>query len=160
MKSLTVAGASLALSLAGCASLDGLVARQSTQADVRARLGAPTDIRKDSSGDELWDYVRGPEGNQTHRVRIGADGRVKAVTQLITEERLMSVAPGKTTRDEVLDLLGRPSERMMTGVGEAWSWRYRLNGLPGYLVVAFNSNGTARERMVLIDPANSDSAAD
>jgi outer membrane protein assembly factor BamE (lipoprotein component of BamABCDE complex) len=157
MKLLTLLAALLALSLAGCGGFGDLVARESSKDEVRARLGAPTETRAASNGEELWEYARGPEGHETHRLRIGADGKVKEVTQLVTEERLMSVVPGKTTRDDVRQLLGRPSEQMMTRVGEAWSWRYRLNGVRGHLVVSFNPDGTARERIVLIDAMNSDS---
>ena len=147
----------LAALLAGCGAPGGLVPQQSTRDDVRASLGQPTDTRKDANGDELWEYARGPEGFQTHLVRIGADGRVKDVTQLVTEERLMRVVPGQTTKQGVRELLGRPSNQMMTGVGEAWSWRYQLNGQAGFLVVVFGPGDVARERFTMIDPYNSDS---
>jgi len=147
----------LAALLGGCGTAGGLVPQQSTRDDVRARFGQPTDVRKEAGGDELWEYARGPEGFETHLVRIGGDGRVKDVTQLVTEERLMRVVPGETTKQGVRDLLGRPAEQMMTRVGETWSWRYRLNGQPGLLVVVFGPNDIARERYMMIDPYNSDS---
>jgi hypothetical protein len=143
--------------LAGCAGGGNLVPGQSTQADVRASLGTPTETRKDRSGDELWEYSRAPEGHETHRVRLGADGKVKEVTQLITQERLMSVVPGSMNKQDVRDLLGRPSLQELTGVGEAWSWRYLLNNVAGYLVVTFNPDGIVRERGVVIDAINYDS---
>jgi len=71
--------------LGGCANPNSLIVGQSTRADVQARVGTPTETRVDSNGDQLWDYATGPEGIETHRVRIGADGKVKVVTQLLTE---------------------------------------------------------------------------
>jgi hypothetical protein len=158
MRLLTIFALSLAGFLAGCGSAGSLVPGQSSQADVRARLGAPTETRKDRSGDELWEYAGGAEGHESYLVRIGADGKVKEVTQLVTEERLLTVVPGRTTRQDVRSLLGRPSEQMMTGVGETWSWRYLVNNLRGHLVVSFNPDGTVRERGALIDAINYDSA--
>jgi outer membrane protein assembly factor BamE (lipoprotein component of BamABCDE complex) len=147
----------LAVLLVGCGTAGGLGAQQSTRDDVRASLGQPAEVRKDANGDELWEYARGPEGFHTHLVRIGADGKVKDVSQLVTEERLMRVVPGQTTKQGVRDLLGRPSNQMMTRVGETWSWRYQLNGQAGFLVVVFGPNDVARERYTMIDPYNSDS---
>ena len=138
--------------LAGCGGFGGPVPGQSTPSDVRASLGAPAEVRKDRNGDELWEYPGGAEGSKAYRVRIGADGRVKEVTQLVTEERLLSLTPGRSTRQEARDLLGRPGEERMLGVGETWSWRYEIEGgLRGHLVVSFNADGTIRERGVILD---------
>jgi hypothetical protein len=140
--------------LGGCAGPASLVAGQSTEADVRARMGAPTDTRTEPNGDKLWEYATGPEGVQTFLVRIGADGRVRQVTQLLTEERFATIVPGKTARAEVRGLLGRPSDDTTFRAGPTWSWRYlRMGVSPGYLVVSFNPDGTVRERIVIIDPS-------
>jgi outer membrane protein assembly factor BamE (lipoprotein component of BamABCDE complex) len=147
----------LAALLAGCGSAM-LVPGQSTQSDVRAALGAPTDTRKDRNGDDVWDYAGGQEGPESWRVRIGADGKVKEVTQLVTEDRLLSIVPGSSTRDEVRDVLGRPGEQRVMGVGETWMWRYETaGGLRGHLVVSFNSDGTVRERGTVMDALKYDS---
>jgi hypothetical protein len=159
MRLLTIFALSLAGFLAGCGSAGSLVPGQSSQADVRARLGAPTEVRKDRSGDELWEYAGGAEGHESYLVRIGADGKVKEVMQIVTQERLLGVVPGKTTKQEVRELLGRPAEARMTGVGETWSWRYVADGgLRGHLFVSFNPDSTVRERGALIDAINYDSA--
>ena len=140
--------------LAGCANFHSLVAGQSTEVDVRARMGAPTDTRVDRNGDKLWEYATGPEGTQTYLVRIGADGRMKEVTQLLTDEQLAKVVPGKMTKTDVRDLLGRPSEENELPTGLAWSWRYlRVGVQPGYLVVSFNPDGTVKEKIAIIDPS-------
>src|SRR5262245_55283165 len=113
---------SLTALVAGCAAL---VPGQSTEADVRARMGAPTETRTDSNGDKLWEYSTGPEGLTTHLVRIGADGRVKEVKQLLTEDNLATIIPGRTTRAEVRNILGKPADETTYGNGLAWSWRFK-----------------------------------
>lgn len=140
--------------LGGCANPRLLVAGQSTEADVRARLGNPTDTRVDRNGDRLWEYATGPEGVETYRVRIGADGKVKEVTQLLDEHQLQKVVPGKTTQADMRDLLGRPSDETTYGAGLTWSWRFKRMGVqPGYLVVTFNPDATVMSKIVIIDPS-------
>jgi hypothetical protein len=138
--------------LAGCATGRSLVPGQSTEADVRAQMGAPTDTRADAGGDRVWEYARGAEGFHTYMVRIGPDGRVKEMAQVLTEERLASIVPGKTTRSEVRRLLGRPGFEDTYGVGLTWSWRYKKGDVhPGHLVVTFNPDDTVRDTIAIID---------
>lgn len=141
--------------LGGCANPRSLVAGQSTEADVRARMGKPTDTRVDRNGDSIWEYSTGPQGFETYHVRIGADGKVKDVTQLLTEEQLDKVIPGKTTQTEVRHLLGRPFEEVTYLPGLTWSWRYlRTGSLPGWLVVTFNSDGTVKDKIAILEQSD------
>lgn len=143
--------------LGGCASSPlSLVPGQSTVVDTRERVGRPTDIRFDRNGDELWEFASGPAGQETYVVRLGSDGAVKEVTQVLTEERLMSIVPGKTTKQDVRNLLGRPSDQSFYATGTSWSWRYSSYSGPGYLVVQFNRDNTVRDRMVMLDPPTDD----
>lgn len=122
--------------------------------DVRARVGTPTDIRFDRNGDELWEYARGPEGTETYLVRVGSDGKVKEVTQILTDDQLMKIVPGTMTKADVRHLLGRPSDQTFTGAGTVWSWRFKRVGVqPGYLTVTFNPDNTVKERIAIIDPS-------
>lgn len=139
--------------LEGCASPRSLVVGQSTEADVRTHMGAPTDSRVEPNGDRIWEYPTGPFGHQTHMVRIGSDGKVKEVAQLLSEEQLAKVIPGQTTKSDVRKLLGRPSFEHQYLVGETWSWRHYRDGIqPGWLVVIFNPESTVRDRYVIVDP--------
>lgn len=139
--------------LAGCASPTSF-APGSSIVDVRARVGTPTDIRFDRNGDELWEYARGPEGYETYVVRVGGDGKVKEVTQILTDEQLMKIVPGTMTKADVKHLLGRPSDETFTGAGTVWSWRFKRNGVqPGHLLVTFNPDNTVKERIAIIDPS-------
>jgi len=85
-------------------------------------------------------------------VRFGGDGKVKAVTQVLTEEQLAKVVPGKMTKAEVRDLLGRPTfENIYLGV-PAWSWRFAMYGVrPGFIVVTFNPDDTVRDKIAIVD---------
>ena len=138
--------------LGGCSTAGSLVPGQSAEADARARLGTPTDTRTDPNGDKVWEYATGPEGFYTYMVRIGADGRVKEFTQVLTEEELAKIVPGKTTRAEVRRMLGRPSDEKTYRVGLTWSYRYKKGDTqPGYLVVTFNPDDTVRDTIAIID---------
>jgi len=141
-----------AAALAGCASPRGF-GPGSSLAELLVRAGHPTDIRFDRNGDELWEYTTGPQGTETYLVRSGSDRKVKEVTQLLTEDRLMEIVPGTMTKADVRNLLGRPSELTFTGAGIVWSWRFRSFGeQPGYLTVRFNPDNTVYERIVILDP--------
>jgi len=142
--------------VAGCAGPRGLVPQQSTIVEVPAKAGVPTDIRFDRNGDELWEYATGPSGYETYLIRIGTDGKVKEVTQLLTEERLQSIVPGKMSKADVRHLLGRPSEVSFYRTGTVWSWRFKSGVQPGYLAVSFNPDNTVKERMVLFDRTDGD----
>lgn len=140
--------------LVGCIGPQALVPGQSTVVDMRARVGNPTDIRFDRNGDELWEYARGPAGYETYLVRVGTDGKVKEVTQLLTEDQLMKIVPGTMTKADARNLLGRPSDETFTGAGTVWSWRFYRTGMqPGYLLVTFNPDNTVKERIAIIDPS-------
>jgi len=154
MKLWTTLAALLAIAaLAGCASPRSF-APGSSIVDVRARAGTPTDIRFDRNGDELWEYAQGPEGFETWLVRIGVDGKVKDVSQILTDEQLMKIVPGTMTKADAKNLLGRPSDESFTGAGTVWSWRFkRYGGSPGYLTVRFNPDNTVYERIAIMDPS-------
>jgi hypothetical protein len=139
--------------LGGCATGHSLVPGQSTEADVRAAMGAPTATRTEAAGgDRVWEYARGAEGFHTYMVRVGPDGRFKELTQVLTEEQLARIVPGKTTRSEVRQLLGTPSFEDRYGVGLTWSWRYKKGEVhPGHLVVTFNPDDTVRDKIAIID---------
>jgi len=143
--------------LGGCANPNSLMVGQSTLADVQARLGTPTETRVDRNGDQLWDYATGPEGIETHRVRIGADGKVKEVTQLLTEDRFDKVVRGTMNKADVKEQLGPPSDETIYGAGQTWSWRFKQFGImPGFMVVSFNTDGTVRDKIIMIDPTGGD----
>ena len=139
--------------LASCANPRVLVPNQSTIVEMRARVGIPTDIRFDRNGDELWEYATGPSGYETYLVRVGADQKVKEVTQILTDDQLAKVIPGTMTKADVKNLLGRPSDQTFTGAGTVWSWRFQRTGQPGHLTVIFNPDNTVKDKLAIIDPS-------
>jgi len=140
--------------LAGCAGPRAMVPGQSTIVEMRARVGTPTDIRFDRNGDELWEYATGPMGYETYLVRIGTDGKVREVTQILTEDQMMKLVPGTMTKADARNLLGRPSDQTFTASGMVWSWRFMKFGVqPGYLTVRFNPDNTVMDRIVILDPS-------
>ena len=138
--------------LAGCAGPRSLVPGQSTETDVRAQMGAPRETRTEPNGDLVWEYPTGPEGFTTYSVRLGADRKVKSVTQLVSEEQLGKVVVGKSTRDDVRRILGRPAEETVYHAGPTWYWRFLRNGTStGYLIVTFDSAGIATSKAATQD---------
>lgn len=143
----------LAIAIAGCAGPGNLVPHQSTLTDVRAVMGNPTDIRRAPNGDQLWEYARGPMGTETYLIRADRDGRVISVTQLLTPEQFAKIVPNRTTRAEVRELLGRPSEERQLYSGLHWSWRVYVGPQYGYFVVRFRPDDVVLEKYLLLDPS-------
>ncbi len=141
----------LVMTLAACAGVRSVVPEQSTLSTVHQSLGSPTDIRFDRNGDELWEYARGPMGMETHLIRAGDNGRVKSVTQLLTEEQFAKVVPGQMTKADVRHLLGRPSDQAFLYNGTSWSWRVDLKPETGHFVVRFGPNDVVVDKIILID---------
>ncbi len=126
MQRLTMIAA--AVLVAGCAAMpraDSVRAGDSP-GDVRARLGAPAETRKLASGEPVWYYVTGPSGFETWRVVFAPGGGVKEYRQVLDMASFEWMRTG-ATREEVLDRVGPPMQRMrFAGTQtEAWSYRWR-----------------------------------
>ena len=140
-----------ALLCAACGGIQSVVPQQSSLPEVRNAMGRPTDIRFDRNGNELWEYATGPMGHQTYLVRAGMDGRVLDVTELITQPRFASIVRNSSTKEQVRELLGMPSELQYFGGEAVWSWRMRISPQWGYYSVRFNREGIAVETLVIMD---------
>jgi hypothetical protein len=125
----------------GCVSYQGLTPGISTMWDVRSTAGRPTDVR--FAGDtEIWEYATGPEGVETHVIRFSRNGVVESVDQTLTLDNIRRLVPGKTTREETRELLGRPGDINMMNGKEVWEWRFRPFGfIPEVLAVSFGGDG-------------------
>ncbi len=139
------------LLLAACGGIRGVVPDQSTLAEVRDRTGRPTDIRFDGEGHEIWEYATGPMGEQTYRIRASLDGRVREATALITQERFQSIVRRQTTKAQVRELLGMPSEVQYFRDEAVWSWRMAIGPQRGHYSVRFDRDGIVVETLVLLD---------
>jgi hypothetical protein len=120
--------AGLAAAAAGLVACAGLQPPQATpgqtEAEVVARLGAPTGRFSLPAGGQRLEYATGPYGRTTVMVDLGGDGRVTGSQQVLTEANFAQVRPGMS-RDEVLLRFGRPADKAGEFMNrETWSWRY------------------------------------
>jgi len=147
----------LLLLLAGCASYSGrgLAPGQSTEADVVAVMGQPTERRAGALPGEtvLW-YPRLPSGRESYAARIGADGRLMAIEQRLTEDNLDRLVKNKTTDEEVHNLFGPPwrvdqNPRMQR---EIWTYQFPAREEWKVLYVQFSPDHVLREYYYIDDP--------
>jgi hypothetical protein len=136
-----------ALALGGCAPLF----RQTPslgdpQAAVIAKMGQPTAVYPDPSGQEL-EYATGPMGQFTWMAHIGPDGRLVKYEQVLTGEKFATIKIDKATKDDVLRTIGRPAETSYLPLRdyEVWSYRYKESGVWNSLMhVHFDRAGVVR----------------
>ncbi len=105
----------LALALAmlvGCASYGGrgLAIGQDGLPQVLAMMGQPAMQWRDADGVQELAYPRGPVSPETFMVRIGADGKVQAVRNVLNAENFARIKPGMALA-EVQRILG-PASRV------------------------------------------------
>ena len=118
--------ASALLLMVGCAGYGpGDLKPGQSEADVRTRMGEPTDRSALPNGGSRLEYARGPMGAHTYRIELDTAGSVQNVHQILTEANFEAVRPGESKAD-VRDRLGRPAQQRTgwRGVGEVWSYRY------------------------------------
>jgi hypothetical protein len=151
-KKTSIASLAFAALLAGCAGMHPQPG--ATEAEVRAQLGRPTDVYR-AGDDTLLEYAQGPVGQFTWMARIGPDGKLISYQQVLTEQRFGEIKVGKSTRDDVLRLVGRPSETSglpLQGL-DLWSYRYIREGVwDSLLSVGFDKQGVVRLVQDGMDP--------
>lgn len=121
----TLFAALLLPALTGCGSTGSFATGVGTEAELRARHGAPGMIWNEPDGSRLLEYSGQPNGTFAHMVLVAADGRVREIRQAFTEANFRRLVPG-LTQDEVRRLLGRPEERLRFHLKpdeEVWTWR-------------------------------------
>ena len=143
----------IVFAIAGCASGPALVPGQSTAADVEAKHPAEKRV---VGAETVYYFPELPWGYRSYAARVGADGRLIAVEQRLTEENIARVIKGKTTGDEVRDLLGPPYEpvKMERMERDLWTYPMRVAGdpTPKWFVVQVAPDGIVRETSLLDDP--------
>lgn len=123
----TFISALLLLGGVGCTHLgtSGFAAGRTTEAELRARLGAPDMVWAEPDGGRLLEFSGQPSGTFCYMIAMGPDGRVREIRQAFSEENLRRVVPG-LTQDETRRLLGGPEEKLrfkLKPEEEVWSWR-------------------------------------
>lgn len=117
------------LFLAACAGYSGhgLSPGVTSEAEVRAAMGAPAMQWELADGGRQLAYPRGPAAFHTFMVFVGADGRLQRTVNVMDEAAFARVQP-EMTQAEVLQLLG-PPQPQWTAYFPArdelvWEWRY------------------------------------
>jgi outer membrane protein assembly factor BamE (lipoprotein component of BamABCDE complex) len=124
----------IALALSGCASYSGssLTPGASSQADVRAAMGAPAAVHPASANasfSESWEYPRGPIGRHTYMARFDRSGKLVAIDQVLTVATVARIRMGQDGREDVARLLGRPGQVFpLRDGGEAWDYAAYAEG--------------------------------
>lgn len=144
------------LIVAACASYDGrgLKMGEAGLEDVYATMGQPAMQWQDPDRSQQLAYPRGPAGFHTFMVRLGSNGKVQSIENVLDERHLATISAGMT-KEEVLRILG-PSDTRLTVYFKArdelvWDWRYRAHsGEIMRMMVLFDAaSGKVRSTMVL-----------
>ncbi len=120
----------VALFLSGCAVVGGkaLVPGESSLDDVLVRMGQPAMRWDDPDGRVQLAYPHGPWGTTTDMVFLAPDGRVERVENALTEKNFARIQNDKTTKEEVLRILGPSAPQWTVFFAErnelAWEWRF------------------------------------
>lgn len=141
--------------MGGCATPGAIVSGTTSADELHKRLGPPTERRSNPQGGELWEYAYGPEGTETWLFSVDQARMVRSSTQLLTEERLRLVEPGKSTEIEVRALLGKPGSITRHGNETVWEWRVSIGPDLGVYVVRFGADGRAVHSSALKDYSTS-----
>jgi hypothetical protein len=114
----------LACALAGCADV-ATIAPGTPSDQVASSAGKPNRIWPEANGAASWEYTQQPSGRAAYMVRIGADGRVTRVDQVLDWPFFNQLTPGMKA-NEIEHVLGRPySVTYMPVIDRnvmAWRW--------------------------------------
>jgi outer membrane protein assembly factor BamE (lipoprotein component of BamABCDE complex) len=122
--------------------LKGLTPGVTTEAQIRDQMGKPETERTFTDGSKRFEYPRGPQGLNTYMVDIDRDGKLQAITQVLTAANFAKIRQGMS-EDEVRRLLGKPGEIAVFPLKPetVWSWKWREGGVTeeGIFNVHFDS---------------------
>lgn len=110
--------------------LKGLTPGVSTLDDVRRQMGKPETERLFDDGSRRLEYPRGPQGLNTYMVDIAPNGRLAAITQVLTAENFAKIRIGMS-EDEVRQRLGKPGQIAAFRLKQetVWSWKWLEGGV-------------------------------
>jgi outer membrane protein assembly factor BamE (lipoprotein component of BamABCDE complex) len=145
----------VAVALGACAGVTR-VPVGSAEAQVRAALGEPALVLPDPAGGRHLAYPRGPLGTETFMARLGPDGRLVALEQVLNEDHIARIRQGVTTEEDLLRLIGPPWRRVEFANLRQVAWDYRFLDAWGYLadlsVMVDERRVVAGTVVVRIDP--------
>jgi hypothetical protein len=142
----------LLLPLLALAGGPALVPGKSTVADIEKKRPAEKRV---VGGETVYYFPELPWGYVSYAARVGADGKLIAVEQRLTEENVKKVMVNKTTGKEVRDLLGPPWDPMKrpTDGNEIWTYPMRIpaDPTPKWFLVRLSTDGVVRETNLIDD---------
>jgi outer membrane protein assembly factor BamE (lipoprotein component of BamABCDE complex) len=125
-----------------------------TEADVRKQFGDPVTVTVEADGTRTMDYPRQPEGWTNYVIKIGPDGKMSSLRQLLNPDNFAKVKPG-LSQQEVRNMLGRPAKTMPFALKqeEVWDWRFKQHGQESKMFsVTFDAAGKVVSAAVADDP--------
>jgi hypothetical protein len=149
-----VAALAAGFALVGCASHASLIRVGESAADVRARVGVPFVVTRTADGERLL-YPTAPFGQSAYLVDVGRDGRVRGVSEALTDERFYRITKGEWTLAQVQQEFGPPAETSVQPLKhqQIWSYRYRQQGVWNSLMhVHFDEAGIVQDYYPGPDP--------
>jgi hypothetical protein len=129
----------------GCALAPGasFVPGTTTEAQVRASMGAPSKTYPWTGGGVSWAYPTGPMGQQTHMARFNDKGVLVKFEQVLDQDFFSQIQRGWDGA-QVAALIGPPSrEERFDNISQV-AWDYRFEDTWGYvsiMSVLFNLEG-------------------
>jgi len=135
--------------LAACASYNGsgLKPGEAKLEDVQSLMGPPAMRWQDADGSVQLAYPRGPVGYQTFMVKLGSDGRLQSIANVLEEKGFIQIRAG-LTKEQVLRVLGPPDPGRTVYFKArdelVWDWRFCSNGgAPARFQVLFDASSGA-----------------
>jgi outer membrane protein assembly factor BamE (lipoprotein component of BamABCDE complex) len=146
-----IASILLASLVAACASYGGSSLRPGTsnESEVRATMGTPAvEFANTEGGKDLF-YPRGPLGTDTFRARVGSDGVLRDLRNVLSDDTFSAVTPGMTEQD-ILRMIGPPGKTMPFPLSSTHAWDYRYVDTWGYTAifsVTFDARGVVLSKL-------------
>lgn len=125
-----------------------------TEADLIAKRGQPTNQYQEGNN-HLLEYALGPWGQKTYMARIDANGKVVSFEQVLTLEKFASIKVDETHKNDVLRIIGAPSETSYLSLRnlEVWSYPYKeANVWNSIMHVHLDRQGIVRQMLNGPDP--------
>jgi outer membrane protein assembly factor BamE (lipoprotein component of BamABCDE complex) len=125
-----------------------------TEVDVRKQFGDPVTVTVEADGSRTMDYPRQPEGWTNYVIKIGPDGKMSSLRQLLNPDNFAKVKPG-LGQQEVRNILGRPAKTMPFALKqeEVWDWRFKQHGQESKMFsVTFDATGKVVGTAIADDP--------
>lgn len=142
-----------ALLLSGCSGYSpGSMPPGTSREEVIKSMGPPTGQYPLPDGGSRLEFARGPYGKHTYMLDFDNTGHLKQWQQVLTEANFNAVQMGMT-RDQVLMLLGRPSETRYVGWQKLTLWQYRYDAIfCQWFNVGINAQGVVADLGYTPDP--------